>query len=210
MLIKVPQDMNLEELKSYREAVLALSKEDSIKELAEEKLKDAKENLAYLKKQRNTSIQEISEMDDSEESRMLLDVVNNLYHGFTQHSFSEFPTIKTTHDGYIKLAEREVRKWELLTGRVKPAKGLFNVEEVKQVPITDLYAFDKMIQNMNMTMVCCPFHVEKTPSMSIYHADNHYHCFGCGEHGDNITFVKKIFNLTFKEACQHICNSPLS
>ena len=34
---------------------------------------------------------------------------------------------------------------------------------------------------------CCPFHGEKTPSFYVY--DDHYHCFGCGAHGDAISFV---------------------
>ena len=50
--------------------------------------------------------------------------------------------------------------------------------------------------------VCCPFHNEKTPSMRIYEKD--YHCFGCGEHGDAITFVQKLFNLSFQEALKKI------
>lgn len=48
----------------------------------------------------------------------------------------------------------------------------------------------------------CPFHLEKTPSMKIYEKD--YHCFGCGEHGDVITFVQKLFNLSFQEALKKI------
>ena len=35
---------------------------------------------------------------------------------------------------------------------------------------------------------CCPFHGEKTPSFYVYE-DGHYHCFGCGAHGDAISFV---------------------
>ena len=50
--------------------------------------------------------------------------------------------------------------------------------------------------------VCCPFHLEKTPSMKIFEKD--YHCFGCGEHGDVITFVQKLFNLSFQEALKKI------
>src|SRR5260221_4127540 len=30
----------------------------------------------------------------------------------------------------------------------------------------------------------CPLHQEKTPSFHVYLQDNHYHCFGCGAHGD--------------------------
>ena len=49
---------------------------------------------------------------------------------------------------------------------------------------------------------CCPFHTEKTPSMRIYQKD--YHCFGCQEHGDIITFVQKLFDLPFQEALRRI------
>ncbi len=45
---------------------------------------------------------------------------------------------------------------------------------------------------------CCPFHGEKTPSFHVY--DDHYHCFGCGEHGDAISFVMKSEGLGFMEA----------
>ena len=50
--------------------------------------------------------------------------------------------------------------------------------------------------------ICCPFHNEKTPSMKIFEKD--YHCFGCGEHGDVITFVQKLFNLSFPDALKKI------
>lgn len=54
----------------------------------------------------------------------------------------------------------------------------------------------------NRNFMCCPFHNEKTPSMKIFEKD--YHCFGCGEHGDIITFVQKLFNLSFQEALKKI------
>ena len=50
--------------------------------------------------------------------------------------------------------------------------------------------------------ICCPFHNEKTPSMKIFEKD--YHCFGCGEHGDVISFVQKLFNLLFPETLKKI------
>lgn len=50
--------------------------------------------------------------------------------------------------------------------------------------------------------ICCPFHSEKTPSMKIYEKD--YHCFGCQEHGDVITFVQKLFGLSFQDTLRKI------
>ncbi|MDE2391646.1 MAG: DNA primase, partial [Rhodospirillales bacterium] len=49
---------------------------------------------------------------------------------------------------------------------------------------------------------CCPFHGEKTPSFYVY--DDHYHCFGCGEHGDVITFVMKSTGAAFMEAVEDL------
>ena len=47
---------------------------------------------------------------------------------------------------------------------------------------------------------CCPFHHEKTPSFSINEADQYYHCFGCGESGDLIKFVREMENIDFMDA----------
>lgn len=46
----------------------------------------------------------------------------------------------------------------------------------------------------------CPFHNEKTASFRVY-TDGTYHCFGCGAHGDVITFVMSIQKISFSEAC---------
>ena len=49
---------------------------------------------------------------------------------------------------------------------------------------------------------CCPFHGEKTPSFYIY--DDHFHCFGCGAHGDAITFVMRAEGASFPEAVERL------
>jgi DNA primase len=49
---------------------------------------------------------------------------------------------------------------------------------------------------------CCPFHGEKTPSFYVY--DDGYHCFGCGAHGDAITFVMQSQGLSFMEAVNQL------
>jgi DNA primase len=46
----------------------------------------------------------------------------------------------------------------------------------------------------------CPFHKEKTPSFSVDPGKQLYHCFGCGEGGDIISFIMKVENLDFIEA----------
>lgn len=50
----------------------------------------------------------------------------------------------------------------------------------------------------------CPFHKEKTPSFRV--DERGFHCFGCGEHGDVITFIQKTENISFREAIKHLAN----
>ena len=48
----------------------------------------------------------------------------------------------------------------------------------------------------------CPFHNERTPSFKVY--ENHFHCFGCGTHGDHIDFVQKMYGESSIEAAKRI------
>ena len=49
---------------------------------------------------------------------------------------------------------------------------------------------------------CCPFHQEKSASFYVY-AD-HYHCFGCGVHGDAITWLTEKQGLGFRDAVKEL------
>lgn len=49
-------------------------------------------------------------------------------------------------------------------------------------------------------MAVCPFHQEKTPSMSLDRARGLYHCFGCGKGGDVFAFVQETKGVEFGEA----------
>lgn len=49
---------------------------------------------------------------------------------------------------------------------------------------------------------CCPFHNEKSPSFYVY--DDHYHCFGCGAHGDAISFIMQNEGAGFMEAVERL------
>ncbi|MFC4892731.1 DNA primase [Pseudofrancisella aestuarii] len=51
---------------------------------------------------------------------------------------------------------------------------------------------------------CCPFHNEKTPSFFVNPSKGFFHCFGCHESGDALTFVKKINNLDFVNAVESL------
>lgn len=52
----------------------------------------------------------------------------------------------------------------------------------------------------------CPFHSEKTPSFTVWPADGHFHCFGCGVGGDAVTFVRMAENLDYVEALKFLAD----
>ena len=52
----------------------------------------------------------------------------------------------------------------------------------------------------------CPFHKEKTPSFIVSPDKQMFHCFGCGESGDSISFLTKYKNYTFVEAAEYLAN----
>ncbi|GGY83514.1 DNA primase [Marinobacter zhanjiangensis] len=50
----------------------------------------------------------------------------------------------------------------------------------------------------------CPFHDEKTPSFNVRPDKGFYHCFGCGAHGDAISFVREFEGLDFTDAVEEL------
>lgn len=52
----------------------------------------------------------------------------------------------------------------------------------------------------------CPFHDERSPSFHVRPGVGRWHCFGCGEGGDVISFVQKIDGLTFTEAVEYLAD----
>lgn len=52
----------------------------------------------------------------------------------------------------------------------------------------------------------CPFHQEKTPSLSIDPGQGLFHCFGCGAGGDVFKFVEMTQGLDFSEAVEYLAS----
>ena len=81
------------------------------------------------------------------------------------------------------------------------------IEEIKaRTDLADLIAsYGIQIRRAGASVkACCPFHNEKTPSFNINTSKGFYHCFGCGESGDAITFVQKMEGLGFLDAARKL------
>ena len=54
----------------------------------------------------------------------------------------------------------------------------------------------------------CPFHEENEGSFTVYGDTERFYCFGCGEGGDVLDFVRRMENLTLPEAIARLDGSP--
>ncbi|MGQ4426745.1 CHC2 zinc finger domain-containing protein, partial [Streptomyces violaceoruber] len=88
--------------------------------------------------------------------------------------------------------------------------GRINDEDVKAVrdavPIDAVVSEYLQLRNAGGGNLkgLCPFHDEKSPSFPVSPSKGFFHCFGCQEGGDTITFVMKIDHLTFSEAVERL------
>lgn len=72
-------------------------------------------------------------------------------------------------------------------------------------PIVDVASEYISLKKSGKTYSCrCPFHSEKTPSCYFFPDTQSFYCFGCGTGGDVISFVEKIENIGFNEACEKL------
>ncbi|MCM1043550.1 MAG: DNA primase [Corallococcus sp.] len=78
------------------------------------------------------------------------------------------------------------------------------IREVKQAnDIVDVIASYLEVKRSGSNYFArCPFHGEKTASLSISRNGQFFHCFGCGESGDVVKFVEKYESCSFMEALE--------
>jgi DNA primase len=75
-------------------------------------------------------------------------------------------------------------------------------------PIADVIGEQVQLRNAgggNLKGIC-PFHDEKSPSLSVSPARGVFHCFGCGAGGDVIRFVERSEHLTFTDAVERLAS----
>lgn len=85
-----------------------------------------------------------------------------------------------------------------------PDKVISDVLDIDILRIFEGEGFEPAKAGNGRKVVCCPFHNEKTPSLSIDSAKNLWHCFGCGEGGNGIGFIMKLKGFTFPEAVRYL------
>lgn len=90
-----------------------------------------------------------------------------------------------------------------MAGRIRTQ----DVEEVKRrTNLADLVGEHVALKTGGIDSMkgLCPFHDERSPSFHVRPSLGYYHCFGCGESGDAISFLQRMDHLTFTEAVERL------
>lgn len=180
LIVHILKDMN----KLPRSLILELAKDQGTKQIFIDKLREAKDDLK--------SIQDSYHSEPQTKVAWLNDITKEIYHKA------------------ITNAERRIKKFQrylmINTGTLPEHHKSFDLERLREVPIEEVLPPSVEVEREygDRTSLKCPFHIENTASCIIYKNDNHFHCFGCGEHGDVIHFVMKTNDYSFKTACDYL------
>ena len=89
--------------------------------------------------------------------------------------------------------------------------GSIDIEAIKdQFPLADEVRRHLVLKRRGQTMVgLCPFHMERTPSFTVYPQDQRYNCFGCGANGDVFDFLHHQDGLDLRAAAEHLTGGTL-
>jgi len=90
-----------------------------------------------------------------------------------------------------------------MAGRIRAS----DIEEVKQrTNIADIVSDYVALKPAGIDSMkgLCPFHDERSPSFHVRPNLGYFHCFGCGESGDAISFIQQMDHLSFAETVERL------
>ncbi len=94
--------------------------------------------------------------------------------------------------------------------RIEPVAGLIKREDIDEVRSrTDIREIIEGYVTLKSAGIgsfkgLCPFHDERTPSFHVRPQMGTYHCFGCGESGDVISFLMEMDHTSFTETVEKL------
>jgi len=75
----------------------------------------------------------------------------------------------------------------------------------REIPIEQIVGSYVELRASGATLVgLCPFHDDHRPSLTVYPEQATFHCYGCGAHGDVLSFLQRVEHLTFHQALRSL------
>jgi DNA primase len=122
-----------------------------------------------------------------------------------------FVALKRSREDFLQLLERaqpvppELRIENFRSLPTTPSSDSATsqrTERIKrEVPIAQVVAHYVHLRVSGQNLVgICPFQEDHIPSLAVYPSTGRFHCYGCQKHGDVISFMREIENLSFGQA----------
>lgn len=119
-----------------------------------------------------------------------------------EHFSDVFPLVKPAPELAVLDIPVATDPWEAADHAVE-CGGMRTIEQIKaHVRIEDILHLTGITRN---TMIICPFHADKNPSMSVDIGRQTVHCYGCGFHGDVLDVYAALHKVTNREAIAALC-----
>jgi hypothetical protein len=99
------------------------------------------------------------------------------------------------------------RKSFVQNGDTKKSLVLSDYKNHSLIDVISNYGLELIRAGSNRFKMCCPFHKEKTPSFFVAVDKNRFNCFGCGEYGDTLDFIKKYEQISVIDAAKKLTNT---
>lgn len=84
----------------------------------------------------------------------------------------------------------------------------YDTKKINEIPISSVVSrFSSLLTKGCSKSTLCPWHEDHSPSLILYEKSNqnHCYCFVCRRKGNVIDYVMQAGNLSFKDACQWLC-----
>lgn len=109
----------------------------------------------------------------------------------------------------VELKQERRRLMRYLPVPTKPGSSHVDADDIRSARDRSIVELaDRLIPSLKkcgrLYRALCPFHDESTPSFHLYPTTNHYHCFGCGAHGDVISLMQKLRGYNFVETVKYL------
>lgn len=199
-------DMIMEEESRWEENIPHYS----IKELMEifpESIKMARRSEKNRIKSYKNNTHHINEMRDNYYNMFIIKAFFKEQNKLKKESNRLFDDLQKINTNNIKKSMYVLSYLDLLEGKISNVitHGVSEdeIKHARSVSIQSIYD-GKIIKLGRLSKAICPFHKEKTPSLTIYNDQNSWWCYGCNTGGDVIKFFMQQNNVNFVSAVKQL------
>lgn len=171
---------------------------DDLKPVLEDKIVSLNEDIERLQDLKEAKIEALQRKFEND------NLLGRSFSKWFVRTWLKYSTLLNLEQRILK-KKKELKRILTAYNFISPFKEDKNLDiETAKLTLIETIYYGKLKRISKRLVGLCPFHKEKTPSFTIFTETNSFHCFGCKESGDVITFMMKSNNLKFPEAVRRL------